>query len=136
MAEKRKYDVFLSYATQDRPWVSEFSAALRHAGVSDWFDAHQLKPGERWQEAIEEALRESKVLVVVVSPHSFQNPWTFFELGAAVGGDKRIIPVIASDVNWNELPPLIKQFQFVREPNPAQAARVVADAIPEIVGTN
>jgi hypothetical protein len=133
MAEKRKYDIFLSYATHDKPWVNEFSAALRHAGITDWFDAHELRPGERWQEAIEDALRESTVLVVVVSPQSFERPWTFFELGAAVGGHKRIIPVIASETDWNELPPLIRQFQFVREASPADAARVVADAIPDIV---
>jgi len=136
MPEKRKYDVFLSYAINDKPWVHEFSTALRHAGVTDWFDAHDLKPGERWQEAIEDALRESKVLVVVVSPYSFKSPWTFFELGAAVAGDKRIIPVVASETDWTELPALIRQFQFVREPNPAEAARVVANVIPDIVGSN
>ena len=116
--------------------MSEFSAALRHTGIHVWFDADEIKPGERWQEAIEEALRESRVLVVVLSPHSFENPGRFFELGAALGGDKRIIPVIASDIDWNELPPLIRQFQSVKEPSPAEAARVVAGAIPEIVGSN
>lgn len=136
MAENRKYDVFLSYANEDRLWVDEFSSALRRAGVNDWFDAHQLRPGEHLQQAVEQALRASKVLVLMVSPHRFRSPWTYFELGAAVADHKRIIPVIVSDIDWSELPPLVRQLQFVREKSATQAAKVVAEAIPEIVGSN
>jgi hypothetical protein len=131
MAEKQKYDVFLSYNMQDRSWVTEFSSALRSAGVTRWFDAHELKAGERWQEAIEGALRDSRVLVLVITPNSFSRPWTFFELGAAVAGHKRIIPVISGDVDLNSLPALVRKFQFVKESSPVEAAKRVAEAIPE-----
>ena len=50
MAEKQRYDVFLSYSFKDKPWVSEFASALRDAGVKAWFDVSELAPGERWQD--------------------------------------------------------------------------------------
>lgn len=131
MSEKRKYDVFLSYSMEDRPWVTQFSSALRQAGVTDWFDAHEIKAGDRWQEAIEGALRESRVLVLVITSHSFSKPWTFFELGAAIAGEKRIIPVMLGDVDLGGVPPLVRQLQFVKESSPVEAARRVAEAIPE-----
>lgn len=81
MPEERDYDVFLSYSMKDRAWVSEFADVLSQAGVRAWFDKAALPPGERWQEKIQEALRASKTLVLILSPQSIESPWTLFELG-------------------------------------------------------
>lgn len=131
MADTAPHAVFLSYHTNDQAWVSAFAAALRSEGVPPWFDAHEIKAGERWQEVTERALRESETLVLVITPGSFDSPWTFFELGAAIAGRKRVIPVIKGEVNLGELPPLVRQFQFVREASPEDAARRVAEALPK-----
>lgn len=129
MTEKRKYDVFLSYSSDDRDWASEIVAALKDSGVSTWFDAHEIVPGDRWQPRLEEALRESRVLILIVSPKSLSRPWTFFEVGAAVADSKRIVPVLADDVDVSNLPPLLQQYQSVKERSPREAARRVAEAV-------
>ena len=133
MPEDSKYNVFLSYSAEDKPWVGEFASALKSNGLRTWFDAHELRAGDRWQQAIETALRDSRVFVLVVTPHSFSRPWTYFELGAAVASDKRIIPVVSADVDPDTIPPLVRQFQYVRESSPIEAAKRVAEAIPEQV---
>ena len=66
----KEYDVFLSYAEQDQPWVAEFERALQTAGVRNWFDVSAITPGELWPEILQKALRESETLVVFVSPNS------------------------------------------------------------------
>lgn len=129
MTEKRTYEVFLSYSSRDRAWVSEFAAALRDAGVKSWFDVSDLAPGERWQERIQEALRDSNTLVVILSPNSVESPWTFFELGAAVADRKRIIPVLTEDVEVTHVPLLLKQFQFLKEESPREAGKRVAEVL-------
>lgn len=129
MAEKQNYDVFLSYSNEDRPWATEFASALKDAGVKTWFDAHELKPGERWQEKIEEALRDSRIFVLILSPEGLQSPWTYFELGAALADQKRIIPVAAEDIDLKQVPPLLRQFQFVKEPSAREAGRQVAEVL-------
>lgn len=128
-AKRRSYDVFLSYSSASQPWVRKFTDALTSSGISAWFDAHEIRPGERWQAQIEKALRQSRVLIMVMTSESVQRPWTFFELGAALAGGKRIIPVLADDVNPGDIPAAVSQFQFVREKSPEAAAKRVAEAV-------
>ncbi len=111
MSSSRKYDVFLSYSMKDREWVSEFANALREAGVATWFDVAALTPGTRWQDEIQAALRASRTLVVVLSPNSIDSPWIFFEVGAAVADQQRIIPVLTEDLDVPRIPVLLQQFQ-------------------------
>ena len=129
MPEKKKYDVFVSYSSKDQVWAREFTAALNEAGITTWFDAHQIVPGERWQQKLEEALRQSRVIMMILGPDSMSRPWTFFELGAAVADRKRIVPVLAENVEISNLPPLLRQFQFVKERSPRDAARRAAEAV-------
>src|SRR5947209_17176932 len=82
------YDVFLSYSSASQPWVRKFTDALTASGITAWFDAHEILPGERWQDQIEKALRQSRVLIMVLTPESIQRPWTFFELGAALADER------------------------------------------------
>jgi hypothetical protein len=127
--KRRSYDVFLSYSSASQPWVRKFTDALTASGVSAWFDAHEILPGERWQAQIEKALRQSRVLILVLTPESVQRPWTFFELGAALADGKRIVPVLSDDVDPADIPAVVRQFQFVREKSPEAAAKRVAEAV-------
>lgn len=129
MADKKKYDVFLSYSVKDKDWVQAFSSALKKSGVETWFDAAGLTPGERWRDRVEDALRESRSLIAIVSPNSIHSPWTFFEIGAAVADHKRIIPVLTEGVDWTDLPSPLTQFQGLKESGPEDAARKVAAAL-------
>jgi hypothetical protein len=131
MTEKPSYKVFLSYSSKDKKWVSAFTDSLQSAGVTTWFDASALAPGERWQDRIQEALRDSRYLVIILTSHSIHNPWTFFEVGAAVADEKTIIPVVTEDVQLERIPSLLRQFQFLKEASPAEAAKRVAEVIEE-----
>jgi hypothetical protein len=132
MSNEDSYKVFLSYSAKDRPWVSEFASTLKEEGVAAWFDVFELTPGERWKEKIQEALRASSTLVVILSPNSVDSPWTFFELGAAIADNKRIVPVVIEDIPVERLPSLITQFQFLRESSPREAGRRVAQALEKV----
>jgi len=128
MTERSNYDVFISYSLKDKPWVAEFASALKEAGVKALFDVAELSPGDRWQDQIQDALRSSRTLVVILSRNSAENPWTFFELGAALADQKRIIPVLSEEVGPETLAPFLR-FQFLKEFSPREAGRLVADAI-------
>jgi hypothetical protein len=128
MAEMKKYDVFLSYSHKDRPWVSQFVESLREAGLTV-FDNADILPGERWDVQIQEVLRESTNLIVVLSPNSVESPWTFFELGAAVADNKRIVPVLTQDMDIENIPTSLRRFQFLKEPSPLEAGERVAQVV-------
>jgi hypothetical protein len=130
VSEHHEYDVFLSYSIQDRAWVLEFSDALSEGGVKRWFDpVAEMAPGKPWREEMEEALRASRTLVLILSPASLDSRWTFFELGAAVADNKKIIPVAANDVDLSKVPVPLREYDVVREPSPREAGMRVAEAI-------
>src|SRR5689334_11353856 len=132
MAERRPTRIFLSYAPQDSDWAKEFAAALREAGVTGVFDASELLPGDLWVDRTEEALRQSRVFVLIVSPHTRESPQALFELGAAMGDDKRIIPVLVDDVPAGALPPFVRKYQPLRESSPRAAGERLADALTKL----
>lgn len=129
MPKERRFDVFLSYSVADKSWVPEFASALRSAGRRPWFDASEISPGERWMELIQEALRESRILVVILSEKSVQSPWISFEVGAAYAGKKMIIPVLIGGLEPTRIPMPLAMFQFVQEPSPVDAGRRVAEVL-------
>jgi TIR domain len=129
MAAHKQFDVFLSYASKDHQWVSEFASALQTHGVETWFDAYNIAPGDKWQERIQEALRQSNTLVLILSSNNLDKPWTFFEVGAAIADRKRIIPILLEDVDIQHVPPLLRQFQHLKEPSPQEAGKRVAEVI-------
>lgn len=129
MTEKCDYNIFLSYSSKDKPWVSEFVATLKEAGVKAWFDVSDIAPGERWQEKIQKALRDSEILVVILSQNSIDSPWTFFELGAALADHKRIIPIVTEDFNFSKLPSLLKPLKLLKESSPQVAGKRVAEVL-------
>ncbi|MGG6239079.1 toll/interleukin-1 receptor domain-containing protein [Nodosilinea sp. AN01ver1] len=112
MNNQKKYDVFLSYASNDREWVKAFSNALKEEGLTTWFDVAELPPGSRWQDEVQEALRTSKTLIVFLSSTSVKNQFIFFELGAALADQKQIIPVLINDLDIQEMPIQLRQFQL------------------------
>lgn len=124
-------EVFLAYAAVDRDWVQQFYRALRDAGVNAWLDLVELRPGDRWKESIETALRAAGTVVFVLTPNSVNNHWMLFELGAAVAREKRIIPVVAAPFDRRLTPPLIGRYQFLDESSPTEAARRVAEVVAE-----
>jgi hypothetical protein len=67
-----KHDVFVSYNRQDALLAEEFAAALRNVPLSVFFDRAvgdaALLPGFRWQEALEQAINDSRAVAVLIGP--------------------------------------------------------------------
>jgi TIR domain len=123
--------VFLSYSYQDRPWIEEFVSSLQKNGIDVWYDVKEIQAGERWMSHVQEALRQSSTLVIVLSSHSLKSPWVYFEIGAAVADRKRIIPVLVGDIEFSRMPALLAQFQSLRAESPAKAGEQVAQVVQQ-----
>lgn len=63
------YDVFLSYAREDRSAASSLAKALQDEGRSVWWD-RRIPAGKRFYEVIEHSLNSSRVVAVLWSHHS------------------------------------------------------------------
>lgn len=68
LTEQRPLKVFLSYASQDKPAVTEIYGALkRESWVDPWLDKVKILPGQDWQMVIETAVDEADVAILCLS---------------------------------------------------------------------
>lgn len=74
--------IFISYASEDRPWVEPFAKTLEQQGWSVWWD-RQIPTGRTYDEVIWSALQEAKCVVVVWSTHSTGSEWVKEEASEA-----------------------------------------------------
>lgn len=121
--------IFISYSHSDTEWVREFVSELRQQGISSWFDEAELKPGMVFTDAIENAFRHSDTLIFVVSPDSIHSKWFNFELGAALGTGKRIVPVVPEDMDPAQLPHPLRIRKYLQRRSPRQTAEAFASAL-------
>jgi hypothetical protein len=78
---------FLSHNSDHKPAVREIAKRLRAEGIDVWLDEWNLIPGQPWQVAIGEALRNCRSCVVFVGPGGL-GPWQHEEMRAAI--DRRV----------------------------------------------
>jgi TIR domain len=119
MADSRNIDVFISFARRDEAWASQFVDELEAQGVHAWLDKTDIAPRDHIGEKLEQALRESRVVAVLISPNYITNPSSAFELGAALGGNKKIIPILTQEgEDLPRLPSLLRDRQMLTETSP------------------
>ncbi len=123
------HPVFISYARGDMESARELVRSLDAAGVKSWLDVAEIQPGERWASRIQEELREARVMVVMLTPDSLKSQWTFFEVGAAVADGKTIIPVLSKDVEPKDVPPILRNFQWIQGSTPGETGALIAKAV-------
>jgi hypothetical protein len=92
-----QFDVFLSHNRQDKPAVRELYQELRQKGIKAWLDEKELVPGEPWQPALEQGIKDSAAFAVLVGSDGL-GPWQNEEMQAmlnrAVKLKLRVIPVL------------------------------------------
>src|SRR5262249_39154596 len=124
-----KWDVFLSYAHEDKSYARQLVTQLRRIGMSVWFDELNLKVGASLREALDNGIIGSRYGVVLLTKHYFAKLWTLHELDALLAlespTERRVLPV------WHEI-----TFSEVRQWSPLIASRVAlvsSSGLPELV---
>lgn len=85
--------VFISYCRDDLDFTLKLISDLRERHVDVWFDAN-IRGGEAWANAVENALQTSGIVLVILSPKSRSSREVSNEIAYALNHGKRIIPVI------------------------------------------
>ncbi len=114
-----RYDVFLSHASADKPAVEHLAHKLREEGLEPCLDKWHLIPGEPWQEALEEALDQSRTCAVFLGK-AF-GPWQNEEMQSALetrvrDAGFRVIPVLlpgGRELGKEELPRFLRRLTWV-----------------------
>jgi len=59
--------VFISHASEDRPFALKLYSTMNDNGLEPWFDQEKLEPGDAWNPLIEDRIRSSDYFLVVQS---------------------------------------------------------------------
>ena len=120
-------NIFLSYAQTDKEWVDEFSALLREANLAINLGISNLQFGKQWESALRQGIESADLVVSILTVHSLQSAWVLFELGAATGARKAVLPLlIGRNGVFPEIPKGMNGYRFLRAESPRQAAEQVA----------
>ena len=84
--------VFVSYATKDRKQALSICKAIEHRGTSCWISTRDVAPGENYQEAIVQSIRNARAIVLVFSGAANNSEEIKKELSLA---SRYRVPVIA-----------------------------------------
>lgn len=92
------YDVFISYATEDKPFADKICEVLEVNGIRCWIAPRDIKPARDYSEEILSAIEASSAFLLVLSAHSNESPHVKREVERAVNKNAHIIPVRIEEV--------------------------------------
>jgi hypothetical protein len=100
---KDQLQVFISNIQDDRAYAEQFADALLARGVLPT-GRLRLGEGDIDEDKFRAALLEADVCVILLSEAALEAPWIFWELGAAIGGEKHLLLVYLTDRARREAP--------------------------------
>jgi hypothetical protein len=81
MPIQETWDVFMSHASPDKPYLEPLVDELKRAGVTVWYDKHVLAWGDGLRRGINKGLVNSRYAIVVLSKaYLAERKWTEHEL--------------------------------------------------------
>jgi len=104
-----KPKIFLSHASEDKPFVRRLETALEAAGVEVWVDHDDLHAGENFPKRIGDALAWCDVLLLVWSQAARVSRWVEMEWSNALSLRKVIMPCM---LDKTPLPPLLDSISY------------------------
>jgi len=127
-----EYDLFLSHATPDKPWILELAKQLEALGLRVFVDKLEIDPGDNWVIRLSDALECSRYLVLVLSNHTTDRPWVMQEWTSWMAGHGPLGRLLPVKVDTVDLPFILKSTQaIVATDRDAQRA---ADELFKVVG--
>jgi hypothetical protein len=94
------HGIFLSHTSADKPFVRELKTSLESHGVKDvWLDEAEIMVGDSLTKKIDEGLKKTKYIGVVLSTRSIKSAWVERELEIAINreistGEVVVLPLL------------------------------------------
>src|ERR1043166_4170966 len=94
--------IFLSHNHTDHAFAQRLATELTLVGVPVWIDEAQIRPGDSLLTKLEQGLRDTEYLGVILSPEAVESRWVRVELNAAlqieIRADRvKVLPILLRD---------------------------------------
>lgn len=101
--------IFISHATDDKPFVDKFVEEILTSGFgvkpdgyfysSDDFSG--IKTGEDFIERMRSEMKDSAVVIALITPRYLERPFCLMELGAVWVLTKNVLPILVDEVSFS-----------------------------------
>jgi hypothetical protein len=87
------HDVFISYCSKDKAIADAVCAKLENNKIRCWIAPRDILPGKEYGQALVDAIKKSRAVVLVLSSNSNVSPQVMREIERAVSNEIPIIPL-------------------------------------------
>lgn len=105
--------VFVSYSRRNIDFAKRLLGRLQEREMDFWVDWDGIAPTVDWMKEIEKGIEEADAFLAIVSPEWISSAVCKDELEIAVKNGKRLIPVVACDIVWKDVPPALGHLNFI-----------------------
>jgi WD40 repeat protein len=106
-------DIFISYSRADKEFARRLHDALAARGRDVWVDWEDIPLTADWWKEIQENIEAANAFLFVISPHSAASKVCGQEVAHAVSENKRLLPILYSQVDPNEVPEALRALNWV-----------------------
>jgi hypothetical protein len=110
MTTNKQRSTFISYSRVNKDFALKLARELKSEGFPIWLDQLDIPAGARWDDEIENALRECGIFMAILTPASIASENAKDEIGYAIDHGKRILPILLEEC---EIPLRVRRFQYV-----------------------
>lgn len=112
--KREKPKVFISYSSRDNEFVDCLVSDLIFANIPVWIDKWEIKVGDSIISKINEGIKDSDYLAIILSPNSVSSSWVQQELNPALMKELEsrsvvVLPLLYQDC---EIPLIIKDKKY------------------------
>lgn len=113
-SQKKPFQVFISHATTDKWLAKVICEKIEAVGATTFRDDRDIHGGDDIPEEIRKQIKQSKEIVVLLTPQSVGRQWVILEVGAAWGWSKKIrINMILYHVAVDSIPDMLKNRKVI-----------------------
>ena len=103
--------IFISYKKpDDGDFADAVANRIEKAGFSPWIDNDKLQAGKDWRNDIDQAIKESFTLIVIMAPEARASEYVTYEWAFALGAGINVIPIL---LKRTELHPRLEALQYL-----------------------
>ena len=84
--------IFISYSSKDQQFVDQLHLKLKQSGQLGWLNTESIPKGEHWYDEMSKGLRETVLLILVVSEDAVASKWVSEEWKTFLKMKKRSFP--------------------------------------------
>lgn len=124
------YKVFFSHSASDGAWAKWIAGQAQLVGIEVYLYEHDPQPGFPIAAKVQQQIRNSDALVVLLTPSGQAAPYVQQEIGYAEAAGRLIIPIVWPGVEQRSLAMLQGREYIAFDPkNPATSLPILLNAL-------